>query len=109
MTEPAYLDRELGLACAERMNRLLGLRLKYLIGIPVGAAAGFLAQLAGTNQMVTVAAFLAAQMLYGYWLGWFEVRRRCRAERRKLEEIRRQYRAELAREFDEYLRRSHAS
>lgn len=75
MTEPAYLNRELGLIEAERINRLLGLRFKYLISIPIAAVPAYLAGLAGAPDMVAILVFLAGQVIYGYLLARWENRR----------------------------------
>ncbi|HEX7995711.1 MAG TPA: hypothetical protein VF506_17450, partial [Streptosporangiaceae bacterium] len=77
---PAYHDRELGLIQAERINRLMGLRLKYLVSIPLGVGVAYFAGLAGANTMVATVTFVGAQVIYGWLLGWYEARR-CRAGR----------------------------
>lgn len=72
---PDWPSREIGLIQAERVNRLLGLnRLRYAVAIPLGMAVGYLADLAGASDMLTVVAFLAAQFIYGVLLGIWEYR-----------------------------------
>jgi uncharacterized membrane protein YtjA (UPF0391 family) len=103
------LDRELGLAQAERINRLLGLnKIRYIIAIPVGIAAGYLAGLAGASTMVATVMFVVAQAIYGALVGWVEVRRERQARRREFDATLKRVRAEAAREFDEEIRRLHA-